>query len=258
MRSALGCALLGLLLLLVAGAFDAEPFYVTGSALLVLGPGARWIGVGAWGATVHRPLGARSVVEEEPLGCGSRPSPGACRCLPGTSTSRCCPADPGVGRPPPLPAADRGDVRRRGRRVLEPPTLVLRDPLGLAQRTITGPEPDEVLVLPRTLPVRAAAGGERPGARAALLTSAAETEIDGLRPHLEGSPASRIHWPNSPAAPASWSASSSPRPTPGHSSSRPADRRTPRPSTRQSAPPGRCRPLRPAGGARCCSPATAA
>jgi uncharacterized protein (DUF58 family) len=31
-------------------------------------------------------------------------------------------------------------------------------------------------------------------ARAAL-TAAAETEIDGLRPHREGSPASRIHWP---------------------------------------------------------------
>ena len=34
MRSALGCATLGLLLLLVAGTFDAEPLYVTGSALL--------------------------------------------------------------------------------------------------------------------------------------------------------------------------------------------------------------------------------
>ena len=36
MRSALGCATLGLLLLLVAGTFDAEPLYVTGSALLLL------------------------------------------------------------------------------------------------------------------------------------------------------------------------------------------------------------------------------
>ena len=32
MRSALGCAALGLLLLLVAGTFDAEPLYVTGAA----------------------------------------------------------------------------------------------------------------------------------------------------------------------------------------------------------------------------------
>ena len=32
MRSAAGCALLGVLLLLVAGTFDAEPLYVTGAA----------------------------------------------------------------------------------------------------------------------------------------------------------------------------------------------------------------------------------
>ena len=62
MRSAAGCAALGILLLLVAGTFDAEPFYVTGSALLLLGLGAIvWIRVGAIGATVHRTLGARSV-----------------------------------------------------------------------------------------------------------------------------------------------------------------------------------------------------
>src|SRR5215217_9758231 len=67
-RSALGCATLGLLLLLVAGTFDAEPLYVTGSALLLLGAGAAaWIGVGAWGATVRRELDTRSVIEEQPL-----------------------------------------------------------------------------------------------------------------------------------------------------------------------------------------------
>ena len=54
MRSALGCATLGLLLLLVAGTFDAEPLYVTGSALLLLGAGAAiWISAGAWGASVQ-------------------------------------------------------------------------------------------------------------------------------------------------------------------------------------------------------------
>ena len=68
MRSALGCATLGLLLLLVAGTFDAEPLYVTGSALLLLGAGAAaWIAAGAWGATVRRELDTRSVVEEQPL-----------------------------------------------------------------------------------------------------------------------------------------------------------------------------------------------
>ncbi|MDP9386207.1 MAG: hypothetical protein M3P50_13470, partial [Actinomycetota bacterium] len=68
MRSAAGCAGLGILLLLVAGTFDAEPLYVTGSALLLLGAGAAaWIGAGASGATISRELGARSVVEDEPL-----------------------------------------------------------------------------------------------------------------------------------------------------------------------------------------------
>ena len=62
---------------------------------------------------------------------------------------------------------------------------------------VEGGEPDELLVLPRVLPVIATAGGEdgdSAHARAAL-TAAAETEIDGLRPHREGAPASRIHWP---------------------------------------------------------------
>ena len=86
---------------------------------------------------------------------------------------------------------------RRGRRLLAPPALVLRDPFGLAQRVVTGPQADEVLVLPRVLPVRATAGGgEGVAAHArAALVAAAETEIDGLREHREGSPASRIHWP---------------------------------------------------------------
>src|SRR5919202_1598826 len=116
MRSAAGCALLGALLLLVAGTFDAEPFYVTRSALRI----------------------------EAAFG-------------------------------------------RRGRRVLEPPALVLRDPLGLAERTIVSGEPDEVLVLPRIFPVHTTAhGGESTGAHARmLLTAAAETEIDGLRQHVE-------------------------------------------------------------------------
>jgi uncharacterized protein (DUF58 family) len=86
---------------------------------------------------------------------------------------------------------------RRGRRVLAPPALVLRDPFGLAQRVLSGGHADEVLVLPRVLPVRATAGGGEgvaAHARAALI-AAAETEIDGLREHQEGSPASRIHWP---------------------------------------------------------------
>src|SRR5919197_2071082 len=53
------------------------------------------------------------------------------------------------------------------------------------------------MVLPRLFPVRVAAGGgdSAPAHARAMLIAAAETEIDGLRPHRDGSPASRIHWP---------------------------------------------------------------
>ncbi len=199
MRSAVGCAGLGVVLLLVAGTFDAEPLYVTGSALALLGLGAyAWIATGARGASVHRELTQRSVVEEEPLIVRIEASAGR------------LPLPPGWIDEPLLPEAvrfrsgrRRARVRvevtfgRRGRRSLAAPALVLRDPFGLAQRVVSGGEPDDLLVLPRVYPVRATAGGgeaSRAHTRAAL-TAAAETEIDGLRPHREGAPASRIHWP---------------------------------------------------------------
>jgi uncharacterized protein (DUF58 family) len=199
MRSAAGCAGLGLLLLLVAGTFDAEPLYVTGSALLLLGAGAAaWIGLGAWGARIERSISRRSVVEEEPLSVEIEVHAGRLPLPPGWIEE---PLLPEPVRFP--PGRRRARVRvevtfaRRGRRRLEPPALVLRDPFGLAQRTVRGAHEDELLVLPRIFPVRATGGGGETvaaHARAALI-AAAETEIDGLRPAREGSPASRIHWP---------------------------------------------------------------
>lgn len=200
MRSAAGCAALGVVLLVVAGTFDAEPFYVTGSALVLLGAGAAlWIVAGAYGASVHRIIDKRSVVEEEPLVVRVEAVAGKLPLPPGFID------EPLLREPVQLTAGRRrsrvrieATFTRRGRRDLAPPALVLRDPLGLAQRTIQGSRPDEILVLPRTFPVRAlAAGGEAADAHArALLTAAAENEIDGLRPHREGAPASRIHWPS--------------------------------------------------------------
>ncbi len=198
MRSALGCAALGLLLLLVAGTFDAEPLYVTGAALLLLGAGAAgWIGLGAWGAQIHRTIAERSVVEEQPLPVRIEVTRGRLPLPPGWID------EPLLPEPVRLTAGRsharvRVDVTfgRRGRRTLAPPALVLRDPFGLAQRVLTGAQSDEVTVLPRVLPVRATGGGGdgvSAHARAALV-AAAETEIDGLREHREGSPASRIHW----------------------------------------------------------------
>jgi uncharacterized protein (DUF58 family) len=199
MRSALGCAALGLLLLLVAGTFAAQPLYVTGSALLLLGAGAAlWIGVGGHGATIRREIDKRSVIEEEPLSVRIHARGGRLPLPPGFID------EPLLSEPVRFSAGRReARVRveltfgRRGRRRLEPPALVLRDPFGLAQRVIVGAPGDEVLVLPRIFPVHVtAAGGDTMPAHArAMLIAAAETEIDGLRPHREGTPASRIHWP---------------------------------------------------------------
>ena len=197
MRSAAGCAALGIALLLVAGTFDAEPFYVTGSALALLGAGsAAWIAIGSWGASVRRTLDRRSVMEDEPLTLRIEARSGPLPLPPGYID------EPLLAEPAVLAAGRRvsrlrieASFARRGRRALAPVTLVLRDPLGLAERAISAGEGDEVLVLPKVLPVRTvAAGGEDAGAHArVLLTAAAETEIDGLRVHVEGSPANRIH-----------------------------------------------------------------
>ena len=200
MRSAPGCAGLGILLLLVAGTFDAEPLYVTGAALLILGTGAAaWIGIGGWGAEIRRHVSRRSVVEEEPLEVTVEVRAGRLPLPPGWVD------EPLLPEPVRLTSGRRrARIRvevtfgRRGRRVLAPPSLVLRDPFGLAERVKTGAEVHEVLVLPRVEPVRAPGeGGEGPSGHArAALVAAAETEIDGLRQHVEGSPASRIHWPS--------------------------------------------------------------
>src|SRR3989442_1149315 len=72
---------------------------------------------------------------------------------------------------------------------------------------VGGPPGGDVLVLPRIEPVLAAGAGGSGAGRVALggaghgLTvtglqaSAAELEVDGLRPYREGTSASRIHWP---------------------------------------------------------------
>ena len=199
MRSALGCAALGLLLLVVAGTFDAEPLYVTGAALVLLGAGAAaWIGLGAWGATIRRTVPSRSVAEEEALPVTIEAERGRLPLPPGWIDEPLLPEPVRItaGR---SRARVRAEVTfaRRGRRVLAPPALVLRDPFGLAQRVLSGGRVDEVLVLPRISKVRVtASGGDAVSAHArAALIAAAETEIDGLREHREGSPASRIHWP---------------------------------------------------------------
>ena len=169
MRSALSCTGLGVLLLLVAGTFDAEPLYVTGAALILLGAGAAaWISAGAWGARIARSMDRRSVVEDERVDVAIDVTAGRLPLPPGWIDEPLLP-EPVRFRAGRTSTRVRVEVTfgRRGRRRLAPPALVLRDPFGLAQRVVTGEAGDEVLVLPRVYPVRAAAGGRAAAPRRA-------------------------------------------------------------------------------------------
>ena len=113
MRSALGCAALGVLLLVVAGTFDAEPLYVTGAALLLLGAGAlAWIGIGGYGAKLSREIAHRSVIEEQPLHVKLHVQSGRLPLPPGWIDEPLLPSPLRLpGRAPPGARADRGHVR---------------------------------------------------------------------------------------------------------------------------------------------------
>jgi len=208
MRRAAGVALGGILLTLVAFTFDASPLYVPGVAFTLLGLTLpAWIVVGARGATVGRRLHADRVLEEQPLEATIVVRRGHLG-LPGAQID-----DPLAGAPvsvgdalSPICGSRTAKVHvvarfaRRGLRSVPPPTLVVRDALGLARTTrpaLTATQ--EVLVLPRTEPVRWSEHGpgerrHRSGAPAPSEPLAA-VDVDGLRPYRPGTPASRIHWP---------------------------------------------------------------
>jgi len=95
------------------------------------------------------------------------------------------------------PVAVTLSAGRRGRHELVPGHVRIGDPLGMIQRSVPF-APVDVLVLPRIEPVSADPAGGAAGlglssSRAA--TNAAALEVDGVRPHRAGAPASRIHWP---------------------------------------------------------------
>src|SRR4051794_36560354 len=198
MRGAAGTGLLGLALLLAAALLDAAPLYAPGAGLVALAIGAAaWVALAARGAGVERSALPRRLMEEEPLEvvlhvrAGTLPPPGGLV------------RDPLAPEGLPLPPRGAGRLRlsvtfaRRGPRHLVAPELALRDPLGLVEtRCVSPAAPDDVLVLPRIEPIRAAGGGARgPGDVVALIGVATAVEVEGLRPYREGAPASRIHWP---------------------------------------------------------------
>lgn len=193
-----GSALLGMGLALVGWSLDAEPLTVAGVALAFAALAAwAWVAAAARGAEISRRVGARTVVEGDPLSVevtahGRVGFPG------GEIVERL------LDSPVPVRRARRHtevkiQVRfdRRGPRRLPAPRLVLRDPLGAVRRERLGPAPDDVLVLPRIEPVtwRHRWVGERGVTDRRGTGDSDGVDFDGLRPHRPGAPATRIHWP---------------------------------------------------------------
>ena len=209
-RRAVAAAALGAAMLAGGLVFDTDSLFVPGIALLVLAIGfSGWVALAARGAGIIRAPGPHTVVEDQPYRLRLELRPGLLP-APGGELD-----DPLLERPvrigPGAPRRLQIDVRfaRRGRRLLEAGSLRINDPLRIAEREIAGAGPaHELLVLPRTEEVVTArpGGGAGPGAaidgsggRSALRGradgSAAELDLDGLRPYREGAPATRIHWP---------------------------------------------------------------
>lgn len=205
MRRAVGVALGGVMLTLVAFTFNTAPLFVPGVAFAAIGLAAPgWVWLSARPTSVERRLHADRVVEGEPLEAtievrrGPLGLPGAELCDPLAQ------ANVELGVPLSLLRGGRvAHIRivtrfsRRGLRQLEPPSLLVHDPLALAsvKRPGTGPA-QELLVLPFTEPVRWSlrdGAPQRFDGRGPTEPLAA-VDVDGLRPYRPGTPASRIHW----------------------------------------------------------------
>jgi len=196
----------GLALILVALLFDASPLFVPGIAITLLGAVApAWVSLAARGATIERKLESERVIEDEPIEATIEVTRGHWG-LPGAAV-----VDPLAGEPVsirgPMSLLSGGTIAsvrivasfpRRGLRRVEPPTLIVSDALELARVVrLSASPPQELLVLPRTERVKWVPGaGEkwRRATGAAPIEPFGATEIDGLRPYRQGTPASRIHW----------------------------------------------------------------
>lgn len=200
MRPAATTALLGVLLIAAAALFDAEPLYVPGVGFLALvALSIAWVLLGAQGLKVTRAVGARRVVEDQPVPVAISLTAGPLGLPTGVLDEPLLPA------PAPLPAGRSGArvhinarFSRRGRKEITGTRAVVRDPFGLAERTVPGPPAAEVLVLPRIEPVAvvtADGDADALGTRRGRPFVAAEVDLDGVRPHRPGTPASRIYWP---------------------------------------------------------------
>jgi uncharacterized protein (DUF58 family) len=199
-------AVSGLVLILVALMFNAAPLFVPGIAITLLGVAApAWVTLAAGGATIERTLASERVVEDEPIEATIEVRRGPWG-LPGAAVDDPLSGEPISIRGPMsiISGGNSASVRivasfpRRGVRRIDPPTLIVSDALELARVERVSPSPaQEILVLPRTERVKWVPGaGEkwRRATGAAPLEPFGATEVDGLRPYRQGTPASRIHW----------------------------------------------------------------
>ncbi len=207
MRRAAGVAVAGIALTLGAFTFDAAPLFVPGAAFTLLGVITPiWVWASARGADVHRRLIADRVIEGEPVEAMIEVRRGRLGLPGGEVLDPLAGVPVSLSRPLSLVAGGpRAEVRivarmrRRGMHRMQPPSLVVHDTLELARvvRAGSGP-PQELLILPRTEPVRwpGSGRGERleSGRSPSVGEPMAAVDVDGLRPYRPGTPASRIHW----------------------------------------------------------------
>jgi len=206
-RRAGAAAIAGLGLILIALAFEAAPLFVPGVALVALGVAApAWVKLASRGAHIDRRLDSDRVVEDEPIEATVEVRRGPWG-LPGAAVDDPLAHEPISIRGPMsiISGGNSASVRivasfpRRGVRRIEPPTLIVSDALELARvERVSASPTQEILVLPRTERVKWVPGaGEkwRRATGAAPLEPFGATEVDGLRPYRQGTPASRIHWP---------------------------------------------------------------
>ena len=197
---------LGLALIVAGAGFDSPSLLVPGVGLLILVAffGA-WVELARPAGLTRAPGPARLVEGESyPLRIDMRgarvPPPG------GTLTDPLLAEPVRLGPRSPRRFRDSVRVQGRGRVVLGPAEVEVRDPLGIRTRRAASAPAGELVVLPRIEPVLAAgrgsaggrsglAGVEEGAAAGRIDARAIELEVDGLRPYREGAPASRIHWP---------------------------------------------------------------
>jgi len=194
-------------LVVAAAAFGSPSLYVPGIALVLLDAGVwLWVRRASRRVRVEVAPGPWSVVEGDGYPIVVRVSGSGL--VPGSSLEH-----PLAERPLATGSRPGGEhmvsvpLPRRGRRLLEAPTLLIGDPFGLHRRRVPGGDPIPVLVLPRIEPIDAGsgtgAGGEDLTGTSAIGVAGSgidergvDFEVDGVRPFREGTPASRIHWPS--------------------------------------------------------------